>query len=163
LQCWEGCAVELFCDLFATYVLEPAFAWSHFHLSATRGTDPCYVPTYSVTTHPPDAARMEAILQALRLSGYDTQASIVSGWWEAYLTALGATTSPEFRRCFPQDILKKAARLALDGTRAIGCSVTPEAKSGAVRGLLGEAWIQFWASPATYVEWEGAAVQGLVR
>lgn len=162
LQCWQGWAVELLCDLFAAYVLGPAFAWSHFHLSATRGGDPCYVPTFSVTTHPPDAARMEAILYGLRLTGYDTEASTVSRWWDEYLRALGATISPEFRRCFPHGLLKSAATFALDGTRAIGCSLASAHKSGDIHDLLSEGWTHFWSSPGTYVAWESGAVDRLI-
>jgi len=163
LQCWESWAVELFCDLFATYVLGPAFAWSHFHLSATRGTDPCRAPTFTPTTHPPDHARMEVILRALQILSFQNEATSIRQWWNDYLSALRVSPSPEFLRCFPNDLLDQAAILAVDGARAIGCAPASPSPTGQIRAALHEAWLQFWSSPTGYVQWEAETVEAIFR
>ena len=48
---------EFFCDLFAVYTLGPAYAWSHLHLSATRGEDPYKVPTMGARARTPPTGR----------------------------------------------------------------------------------------------------------
>jgi hypothetical protein len=63
LNQWESTWIrfwltEFFCDLFAVYVVGPAFAWAHLHLFAKRGGDAYDVPMTGVSTHPADAARM---------------------------------------------------------------------------------------------------------
>ena len=54
----RGWANEIFSDLFAIYTRGPAFAWSHFHLTAGR-----------------DHARMEAMLIGLDLLGFKKHAT----------------------------------------------------------------------------------------
>jgi hypothetical protein len=162
LRCWEAWAVELFCDLFALYVLGPAFAWSHFHLCALRGDeDPFRLPTLAPTEHPPDAARMAALLEGLRLIGYDTAARDIEERWNEFLGVVGAQPSPEFRRCFPDSLVQQIARAALEGTRTISCSIVDPAMADPIRLLLNEAWQHFWSSPTTYVAWEEEAIKRL--
>jgi hypothetical protein len=62
--------VEFFCDLFAVYVLGPAFAWSHLHLTAKRGGDPFEVPLLGTTSHPADDARMRTLLFGLETTEF---------------------------------------------------------------------------------------------
>ncbi len=164
LRAWEGWAVELFCDLFAVYVLGPAFAWSHLHLCALRGNeDPFRTPTLVPTEHPPDAARMAALLHALRLINHDKAADAIQSRWAEFLTAIAAQPSPEFRRCFPESLIRSFAQAALEGTESIGCKIVqPTITDGdPIRSLLNEAWQHFWSSPATYAEWEQSAIQRL--
>lgn len=58
-------SIELFCDLFATYTLGPAYAWSHLHLTAATDADPFAVKLGKLASHPTNSARMEVILEAL--------------------------------------------------------------------------------------------------
>jgi hypothetical protein len=162
LRCWEAWAVELFCDLYALYVVGPAFAWSHFHLCALRGNeDPFRLPTLTSTEHPPDAARMAALLEGLRLIFYDAAADSIEQRWIKFLGVVGAQPSPEYRRCFPESLIRQIANAALEGTRAIGCNIAQPAMSDPIRMILNEAWQHFWSSPTTYVQWEEDATKKL--
>jgi hypothetical protein len=155
LRCWEAWIVELFCDLFALYVLGPAFAWSHLHLTILRGDEqPFRVPTLVPTEHPPDAARMTALLEGLKLVHADAAGLSIRDRWSEFVTVLSSEPSPEFRRCFPDSLILEIAKLALEGTREIGCSTAFPDPSDPIRTLLNEAWRHFWNSPATYVDWE---------
>lgn len=153
-RCWIDWATEFMCDLFATYILGPAFAWSHLHLSATRGADPYQVPLYSTTRHPADAARMEAILEALTLAGFAVDAAEIEEKWKAFVMIAQPKADPEFRKCFPNALLKSAAQKALDGVASIGCRIASPDTDGTAHHLFDEAWKEFWRSPKTYVQWE---------
>ena len=82
IGCWLSWAIEFFCDLYAVYMVGPAFAWSHLHLAACAGTDPFQVPLLTTTVHPPDAARMSAMLLALERLGFDEERAAIGHRWE---------------------------------------------------------------------------------
>jgi hypothetical protein len=160
LRCWEAWIVELFCDLFALYVLGPAFAWSHLHLTVLRGDEqPFRVPTLLATDHPPDAARMSALLEGLNLVGEQTVAGAIGQRWQQILMVLNASPSPEFRRCFPDWLIRGIANAALKGTRDVQCNMAFPTPTGEIQNVLNEAWQRFWNSPATYVQWERQAAK----
>jgi len=67
---------EFFCDLYAVYTPGPAFAWSHLHLYMKAGSDAFMLPDgVRNITHPADDARMRALLQALKGSGFQAEAA----------------------------------------------------------------------------------------
>lgn len=153
-DCWLSWAIEFFCDLFAVYVVGPAFAWAHLHLAACMDTDPFRVPLLSTTVHPADAARMTVLLRALDRLGFQNDRDAVSQRWEEFLNVSGNRKSPEYRRCFPDALLGQIEQLAFEGTLALGCDLADPAMKGPSRRLLNEAWRVFWQSPENYVEWE---------
>jgi len=154
---------EFLCDLFAVYTLGPAYAWSHLHLSATRGGDPFKVPTMSggATTHPADGARMAAILHGLTLTGFANEAAQVEERWNDLIQASGATPDPDYRRCFPRHLLHMVAEKALLGVRGMNCRLANSTVVDVVHTTLNRAWIEFWRDPAGYANWEKAAVETL--
>lgn len=161
-RCWIDWATEFMCDLFAVYVLGPAFAWSHLHLSATRGVDPYHVPLVGSTTrHPPDSVRMEAILEGLTLTGFADEASRIEEKWKMFLAIAQPKAPPEFRRCFPMALVKSVAQKTFDGVSAIGCRIVSSNTEGTAHQLFADAWQEFWRSPTTYVQWESERVRTL--
>jgi hypothetical protein len=154
--------VEFFCDLFAVYVLGPAFAWSHLHLAAKRGGDPFEVPLLGPSSHPADDARMRAILFGLEAAGFAGEAASVAGKWRELLSHHDAEPEPEYHRCYPDDLLRKVAAHALSGVRAIGCRLAEPATADPVHSALNGAWVEFWRSPETFADWEKAKVAALI-
>lgn len=154
---------EFFCDLFAVYTLGPAYAWSHLHLSATRGGDPFTVPTMNSAsmTHPADAARMAAILQGLQLAGFAEEATQVDAKWDDLVSATGAAPDAEYRRCFPKRIIDMIAEKVLIGVREMKCRIAAPDTNGVVHRTLNAAWMEFWREPAAYAEWEKTTVENL--
>ena len=161
MRSWEDWCIELFCDLFATVTLGPAFAWSHLHLCAARGDNPFEIPLISVTTHPADDARMRAILDGLCLIGFDSEAALVEQHWQALLDNLGADAEPEYQRCFPREIVRMVAQNSLRGVRAMGCRIATSATADPVHGVLNQAWREFWQSPAQYSSRERQLIETL--
>jgi len=163
MDCWLSWAIELFCDLFAVYTVGPAFAWAHLHLSACAEPDPFRVPRFSTTFHPADAARMTVIIYALDRLGFADERAAVTRRWEKFLSLCGGRMTPEYRRCFPEALLRQIESLAFEGTTALGCEFAAPDMKGPGRRLLGEAWEVFWRAPADYVEWERLAVSRLAQ
>ena len=163
IDCWLSWAIEFFCDLYAVYMVGPAFAWSHLHLAACVGTDPFKVSLVTTIVHPPDAARMTALLLALERLGFHDDRAAIARRWEEFLQLSGSEVSPEYRRCFPDTLVKRIEHLAFDGTLALGCDLVGPDMKGPGRLLLNEAWKVFWRSPPTYVDWEQRAVADLMQ
>lgn len=149
---WNHWAVELFCDLFATYTLGPSYAWAHFHLTAGQDSDPYDVKVRRITSHPPDQARMEAILIGLDLLNVDT--TMVKRQWDELVAATGARQTPEYRKACPRELLELAAVHTLEGTKKIGCKLFTTSPNGTINILLNNAWDEFWKNPANYHRWE---------
>ena len=160
-QSWQSWAVELMCDLFATLTIGPAFAWAHLHLSAKRGRNPFEVPQLVPTSHPPDAARMEAILRALASIGFHAEAGQVQGRWQQFLTAAGFRPEPEYRRCFPTALLGKVCQTAIQGSTAGNCRIAGPRTDDTVFAILNDAWREFWRAPNSYDAWEVQAIASL--
>lgn len=160
IRCWiVGWAKEFFCDLFAVYILGPAYGWSHLHLSATRGIDPFSVPLFGrETRHPPDAARMSAILMGLAIAGFGVEASLIEQKWKELLEADEAKPSAEYTRCFPQKIIRFIAEKAYEGTQSLNCRLATTETNDPIHHLFNQAWTNFWLDPADYVDWEKATI-----
>jgi len=168
LDLWRLCWVrfwltEFFCDLFAVCTLGPAFAWSHFHLSAMRGRDPFEVPESYPSSHPADDARMRAMLAALSASGFNAEAATIQSQWASMLDASGFRAEPEYHRCFPASLLNALASHAKVGVEGMQCRLAMKGSlDGAVRLALNGAWTRFWTDPSIYAQWEGDAVRELM-
>ena len=156
-----GWANEIFCDLFAIYTLGPAYAWAHFHLTAEHDADPYEVQLLGQLSHPPDHARMEAMLIGLDLIGFADQAAVVRKKWESLLDATGATQDSMFRRACPHELLERAAIHALEGLKGINCRIVTPGTTGKIHDLLNTAWEIFWSKPNEYHAWERDAVNTL--
>ncbi len=156
---WNHWAVELFCDLFATYTLGPSYAWAHFHLTAGQDSDPYDVKVTRITSHPPDQARMEAILIGLELLGCDTK--IIKQRWDELVTASGVRQTSEYRKACPRELLERAAVYTLEGTKKIGCRIVTSTTNGTINALLNTAWEEFWKNPVNYHRWERQLIDTL--
>lgn len=163
MECWLSWAIEFFCDLFAVYMIGPAFAWAHLHLTACVGADPFRVPLVTPTVHPADAARMTVLLLALERLGFHDDRAEIARRWEELLKLSGSHVSPEYRRCFPDALMRRVERLAFDGALAPGCDLACTDMKGPGRLLINEAWKVFWRSPGDFVDWEQRSVIQLVH
>lgn len=155
----RGWANEIFSDLFAIYTLGSAYAWAHFHLAAGRDVDPYDVQIPGFMSHPPDQARMEAMLIGLDLLSFKKQAAEVQQKWEALIKATGVKPTPMYRRACPRELIERAAIHALEGTKKLGCNVVHNGMSSPVHDLLNTAWQKFWATPDNYHQWEREVIK----
>jgi hypothetical protein len=158
VQFW---AAEFFCDLFAAYTLGPAYAWAHLHLTATRGGDPFELQIEKLMSHPPDEARMEAILLGLDLLGRQAEATQVKQRWNNLIEVLGTKKTSLYLKACPRLLLEKAVVHALQGTKNVGCRLADSENVGKIQCLLNTAWGKFWESPREYHVWEKEQIRQL--
>jgi hypothetical protein len=153
---------EFFCDLYAVFTLGPAFAWSHLHLYMKMGGDAFALPDgVRVVTHPADDARMRAILEALRRSGFHNEATEINGRWEEALLLTADSPAPDYIHCYPDALVSFLVEKAMEGARDMECRLAKPDTSDPVHMLLNGAWRTFWASPSSYHRWESEAVEAL--
>jgi hypothetical protein len=158
---WRSWLTEMICDVFATHTLGPAFGWGHLHLSAKRGGDPFQVPLGGYSTHPADNARFHCILHVLNRNGWGDDARNLQGKWQGLLSLGGYSQSPEYARCFPDELLDVIATLAADAVLTTKCGTASPAALPPVAAILNGAWAQFWRDPDGYAEWQQNAVASL--
>lgn len=159
----EKWSIELFCDLFATFMLGPAYLWSNLHMCTKMHWEVFKVPTFQKSSHPPGEARMRAALYGLELTGYSAEKAIIQAKWDEFKSIVGQKEPSDFSIALPDKLLKLAAEFCLTGTTQIGCEImkftsqatTPVTK---VNLLLNSSWKQFWQDPESFHQWEENAL-----
>lgn len=155
MQSWfRFWSVEFLCDLFAIYTVGPAFAWAHLHLCAKRTNDPFEFRETPRDSHPADDARMQLMLFALDRIGFTDEANLIDARWQELLITLSTNKEPEYRRCYPRDLIAAVENLAFQGVAAMNCSFAGPGAPGYVRGMLNKAWYEFWQERPSYGDWD---------
>jgi len=158
LQNWKKYWLEeFFCDLFAIYLLGPAYAWSHLHLVTKNNLNIFKLHPLSKQTHPPDEARMEILLIALQLLNFEKDKIQIENKWRE-VTKVWKSSPAEYRDAFPKDLLQKIAEFVLSGLTQSNFSIFNNGltiDSDLIRFTINQAWEQFWVlSPSEFREWE---------
>ena len=161
LETWS---VEIFCDLFATYTLGPAYLWSNLHMCTKMSWEVYKVPSVQTTKHPPGEARMRACLFGLELLGFEAEAKEIKGKWNEFIAIIGQKEPSEFSTALPDKLLKRAAEFCLIGVQQIKCDqASPKKTVGKVSEMLTRSWEKFWQSPETFHEWEREELAGFKK
>lgn len=154
---WLSWMTEFFCDLYATYLLGPAFAWAHYHLCAGNGAHPYLIPLVRESSHPADDARMRVMLMALDKMRFTAEKNAIEAHWNNLLRVDNVRPSAEYNRCFPDHLLAEIANQARVAVTAVGGEIAKPGSLKPIAVVLNEAWNQFWTQPENYVVWETAA------
>ncbi|GJD19894.1 hypothetical protein RIVM261_048500 [Rivularia sp. IAM M-261] len=167
LHNWQLCWMkfwleEFFCDLFAVYTLGPAFVWSHLHLAIKRGGNPHELAYMRSSSHPCDHARMQVMLYALKLSGFESDVKEVQNQWSQFLEQISARPEPEYHRCYPVNLLENIADHALIAVTEVQAQIVTPGTQRPINALLNQAWQEFWKNPINYVDWEKQAIEMLM-
>lgn len=160
LENWSN---ELFCDLFATFTLGPAYAWSNLHMCTKMSWEVYRIPAFARSTHPPDDARMTCIGYALEQLGFKEDARQIRAKWEQFKEIIDQKKPADFSNAVPDKLLRSAVEFCLVGTKQIGCDIAAPTPTGKVNSLLNAAWAQFWRDPEGFYEWERQAVADLKK
>jgi hypothetical protein len=163
-QVWtQRYVVEFFCDVFATYLVGPAYGWSHLRLVISSQSE-LYHPSFGeAETHPADEARMRIILAALEEMGDDTAAQAIKDKWKDFTSIIIDKPDGEYHFCYPDDILERLARQVIKESREIDLIPffdQPKEEHN-LPSLMLEAWEQFHNDPANYPDWEVNKVDAL--
>jgi hypothetical protein len=154
----ENWSTEIFCDLFATYTLGPAYAWSNIHMCAKMSWDVYRLPVFQKTTHPPDDARMTAINIGLKLINCNAAVTGIENKWDEFKQIIGQKRPSEFSIAIPVTLLNAAAELCLIGVKELQCEIYNPVADNRVTKLLNSSWDEFWKDPDGFTLWEKKAV-----
>jgi hypothetical protein len=163
---WRGeWLEELACDILATYELGPAYGWQHLRRTLGR-SEGAYVPTLAQAaraSHPADAARMRAILGALRALDVSTDAQALEDRWNGFLSARDASVPGDDARTYPEAFVQALVPriLAVAPTLRIRSAGEPVHAVVDLRALLNDAWRVFLQEPERYDAWERARIGDL--
>lgn len=154
LDSWYYWAVELFCDLFATFTIGSAYAWAHIYLCIKRGRDPYFIPHFVLSTHPADHARMIVILNALKFIVPQNDIDLIKKKWNEYLKITNVEFDANFQLAYPTKLLEQCVCLAFEGTKSINCMIASNENNNEVYYILNEAWKMFLSNSTNYFAWE---------
>jgi len=157
---------EFFCDLFALYVLGPAYAWSHLHLTIKKSEDVYKFSTILPQTHPSDDSRTRMLLIGLNRLGFKKEASSILSKWNNMPLVLNAEPVVEYQYAYPEDLMKEVAELFLEGLKDGNFSIISpnnlkERNSNSIIKILNDAWNLFWKNPDIFRYWEEKTIQKL--
>ncbi|MHA1227406.1 MAG: hypothetical protein ACTSPV_11740 [Candidatus Hodarchaeales archaeon] len=155
---------EFFCDLFALYILGPAYAWSHLHLTIKKSEDVYKFSTILPQTHPSDDSRMRMLLIGLNRLGFHNEASLILSKWNSMPLVLNTEPAVEYQYAYPEDLMKEVAELFLEGLEEGNFPITSpdnlkEQNSNSIIRILNDAWTLFWENPDTFRVWEEKTIQ----
>jgi hypothetical protein len=156
----EGWSTEFFCDLFGIYTLGPAFAWSHLHLTIKTCSNVFNCPDDIASSHPPDDARIRAMIHGLNLIGYSAESKLIEANWNSFVKVVEHEKKKKGRYDYaiPSQFLEMVAISALNGTKGIGCNISTQSRTDKIHSLLNNAWEVFWQNIDTFSTWEEAEV-----
>jgi hypothetical protein len=154
---------EFFCDLFACYIVGPAYAWSHFHL-ATKKTEDAYSLSQK---HPSVDSRTKMLSIALTKLGFKNEATSLLSKWKNMPFIANIEPITEYQYAYPINLMGEIADVFLTGLKESSFSIISPEKleklnQNTIVKLLNEAWKVFWNEPPmAYRNWEEKAVEKL--
>lgn len=150
---------EFFCDMFACYLVGPAYGWSHLRLVLAAGSG-LYTPSLDEmtadTTHPADDARMRGILLMLDEMGCGAEARAIDATWQEFDRIVQDKRDGEYDYCYPDSLLKELAATVklVCAAKGLVAYYDQPMESSNLPSLMRMAWEQFNSDPATYSQWE---------
>lgn len=157
-QAWmQEYIIEFSCDIFATYLVGTAYAWSNLRL-ILESNDQIYHPGFGkYSTHPADEARMRAILITLEeLQGSNSTKTIIKQWEDLKSQVFTQQQEMEYDYCYPNPLLIKLAKIIINLCQNDNLiSYYQHLQTGNNLSLImQQAWIEFHKDSQKYPEWE---------
>lgn len=90
---------------------------------------------------------MRAMLDALCCIGFSSEAETIEKRWKELVQIQGVKAEPEYRRCFPKEVVDLLTKKALKAVTAMQCRVAAPDTDDTVHRALNNAWAHFWRDP----------------
>ena len=144
-------AAEFACDAIASYLVGPAYAWSHLQVTMGLSKNIWGI----AATHPSDEARARIVLSVLRQQGWANEAANFESKWSEYVTLARESRPLLYDRVYGDDLLDILASAVIqDASRSGLRSFTPSStEQRRVASRLNEGWKLFLDNPDQYEEW----------
>lgn len=154
--------MEFCCDLIATYLIGPAFAWTNLKLTTqSSGYNTIYVPS---ANHPSDEARMRAISCMLGKMGHTREQQHLEEVWSEFLTATNNEIPANYGTMYPQYIIEELVDNVFNGCRLIDLRIYGDQVAqfnNPVSKIINDAWNKALTDPGDFKVWESAAIEEL--
>lgn len=162
LKSWEEYWIEEFtCDMIATYLCGPAFAWANMKMSAlSNGANAIYTDNPS---HPSDESRMRAVFMMLNKTGFANECQEISDSWEQFLTHTNNPKHPDYKYIFPDELLSVLTQIVFNYCKGIDLATYQEQianDQNPVSKIVNDAWQQLLQNP---IEFENLQKQMIER
>jgi len=93
--------------------------------------------------------------------GFAAEVEALQKRWGQYLEVAEAKIDSNYKRCFPESLLKQIVELAYKGIVETSCRIVNPQVHDPIHSAFNEAWHQFWRHPHTYIQWEKQKVNEL--
>ena len=162
-QVWmQEYIIEFSCDIFATYLVGTAYAWSNLRL-ILESNDQIYYPGFGkYSTHPANEARMRAILITLEeLQGSSSTETIVKQWEGFKAEVFTQQQEIEYDYCYPNPLLGELAKIIINLCQ--NDNLIPYYQhfqtDNNLSSIMQQAWIKFHQDPQAYPDWETKKIE----
>lgn len=147
--------MEFVCDMIATYLVGPAYAWTNLKLTTlSSALDRVYEDSPS---HPSDESRMRAVFYMLDKMGQHSELVGIKASWENFLIATNNPQPNNYDYIFPQELIEALANFVFDGCKALDLQVyNDQVKEfgNPISKILNDAWDKSFNDPSGFMEWE---------
>lgn len=155
LRWTTGWIMEFTCDLIATFLVGPAYAWTNLKLTTlSSGKDRVYKDSPS---HPSDEARMRGIFFMLTQMGHHAEVDQLQKSWNEFLLATNNPVPQNYHYVFPQQIVEQLANNVLLACQNINLTMYNEQVQNfgnPISKILNDAWQELFNNPTGFKEWE---------
>jgi hypothetical protein len=151
----EGWVMEFSCDLIATYLVGPAYAWTNLKISTVNSGQTSIFHISS--KHPSDEARMKAICCMLDVMGHDDDVKQIRKSWGNFLDVTTNQQPSNYNDIFPDDIIFELVENVYRGCISIDLREYKNQVSDTgetISKILNLAWGEALSRAETFAEWE---------
>lgn len=165
LKNWKSSWVmEFCCDLIATYLIGPAFAWTNLKLTTqSSGYNSIYIGSKN---HPSDEARMRAIFCMLQKMGHTGEQQNLDRVWKEFLASTNNAIPANYNNVCPQHIIEELADNVFIGCKLIDLRIYTDQVTkfnNPVSKVINDAWNTALLTPEEFRDWETTAIAELER
>lgn len=156
--------IEFCCDMMATYFVGPAYAWTNLKLSLSE--PPQDVWEVNSSNHPSHEARMRAVNEMLRCSGFGNRINEINKEWTRFLAIHDDKEPTNYSLAYPDELIEHLANTIYYKCQELGYLSYQEQLqkiNSPVSGLMNEAWDTLMNKSIDYVEWEKIKVENLKK
>lgn len=153
---WKSTWVmEFTCDMIATYLVGPAYAWTNLKLTTlSSGKNRVFQDSAS---HPSDEARMRAIVCMLRKTRQINEVQRIEDSWNAFLAATNNPKPANYNYIFPDHLIDELADFVFNGCKAIDLRTYSDQMAQfelPITKMLNVAWDIMFTNPVQFKTWE---------
>ncbi len=152
--------MEFTCDLIATYLVGPAFAWTNLKLTTlSSGKNRVFQASPS---HPSDEARMRAVFYLLNKMGHTAEMVEIKDSWDTFLKTTNNIVPGNYNYIFPQHLIEELADCVFTGCKDIDLVVYSDQLqqyAEPISKMLNDAWHMLFNSPGDFKDWERSKIK----